>query len=83
MREHYPVSKLPEDLRQGLASDGEARVTVEEMIGSEGRDRRAHAMNWPAHVASLEELFCTAARATFASGREVDAYVRGSRDEWE
>jgi hypothetical protein len=28
VREHYPVSKLPEDLREGLDPDAKALVTV-------------------------------------------------------
>ena len=30
VRDHYPVNRLPEDLRHGLASDGEVRVTIEQ-----------------------------------------------------
>lgn len=30
VREHYPVSKLPEELRQGLEPNGSVTVTVEE-----------------------------------------------------
>jgi DNA-binding winged helix-turn-helix (wHTH) protein len=29
VRDHYPISKLPEDLREGLPPDGEARVVIE------------------------------------------------------
>ena len=28
VREHYPVSNLPEDLREGFGADASARVTI-------------------------------------------------------
>ncbi|MDO9417869.1 DUF349 domain-containing protein [Pararhizobium sp.] len=34
VREHYPVSSLPEDLREGLAMDGEVRIVIEEQVTS-------------------------------------------------
>lgn len=30
VREHYPASKLPPDLRQGLAADASVTVTIQE-----------------------------------------------------
>ena len=69
VRRHYPASKLPEELREGLPAD--ARVTVQvETETEQGKPM------------PLEELFAMA-RPVFASGEEVDAYVRSMRDEWD
>ena len=70
VRRHYPASKLPEELREGLPAD--ARVTVE----VEQEERR------PERVMTLEELFAMRL-PTFKSGEEVDDYVRSMRDEWD
>lgn len=69
VRHHYPVSKLPEDLREGLSSDAEVTVVLEE----EAVDERPM---------TLEQMFALS-RQTFASGKEVDDYVRAMRDEWD
>lgn len=73
VREHYPVSKLPADLRQGIAADASVRVTVEE----QANDRR---MSFAEIRASLEEARKNAPGVTV---EEAVARIRELRDEWE
>jgi hypothetical protein len=71
IREHYPASKLPEDLRVGV--DPAATVTVT-IVEEEARPAR--------RVMTLEEL--KALRAPpFRSAQEIDDDLRRDRDEWD
>jgi hypothetical protein len=67
VRQHYPVSRLPEDLRGGLAAD--AFVTV--VISTGG-----------AAQPSFRSLF-EALEPSRVSSDEAVARVRALRDEWE
>jgi hypothetical protein len=70
VKSNYPVSKLPEDLRDGVdpASTVTVTITVEEAR--------------PAHVLSLEEIFALR-QPPFRSKEEIDADIRRDRDEWD
>jgi len=72
IREHYPASKLPDDLREGVnpGSTVTVTVTVEESNGSESRRR------------SLVELLETARRAPPIDD-DPAARIRELRDEWD
>jgi hypothetical protein len=70
IREHYPASKLPEDLREGV--DLESTVTV--TVTVEG-------LNRPERVMSLEEIFA-ARQPPYRSAEEIVAGIRQLRDEW-
>ena len=68
VKEHYPASKLPEDLRAGVDPAATVTVTiVEEQRHSGG--------------VSLEEIFA-ARKPPFRSMDEIDADLRRQRDEW-
>ncbi len=71
-REHYPASKLPKDLREGVdpGSTVTVTVTVEESSNSENRRR------------SLVELLEAARRAP-PIGDDPVARIRELRDEWD
>jgi len=71
IREHYPASKLPEDLREGV--DPESTVTV--TVTVEGLKR-------PEHVMTLEEIFA-ARRPPYRSAEEIVGSIRQLRDEWD
>jgi hypothetical protein len=70
IREHYPVSKLPKDLREGLDPASDVTVTVEREENS------------PRDILTLEEIFA-ARKPPYRSAEEIDADVRRSRDEWD
>ncbi|MER8881546.1 hypothetical protein NKL07_12135 [Mesorhizobium sp. C280B] len=70
--EHYPASKLPDELRKGIAPSASVKVTVEEEA------------NRPLGREQLLELMRDAqANAPGTSLDEAVARVRALRDEWE
>ena len=74
VRDHYPVSRLPVDLRHGLAANGEVRVTIEQAevmqeAGSTGSG----------HFTQFRHL----TRENFKSAEDVDRYVATLRAEWD
>jgi hypothetical protein len=70
VKEHYPASKLPVELRQGIDPSGHVTVTVVEEEGP------------PEHVMTLEEIFATR-RPPYLTAAQIDAIIRRSRDEWD
>lgn len=69
IREHYPASKLPEDLRPSDNPNASVTVTIEE-------EKR------PEKVMTLDEIFSlTGFRRRSAA--EIDADIRKMRDEWD
>ncbi|MBI2715223.1 MAG: hypothetical protein HYX37_12340 [Rhizobiales bacterium] len=71
-REHYPASKLPEDLREGVdpGSTVTVTVTVEELKQSASRKK------------SLVDMLADARRLP-PIGDDPVARIRELRDEWE
>jgi hypothetical protein len=69
VREHYPASKLPEDLRTGVDPAATVAVTIVEEEKSE-------------KIATLEEVFASR-QPPFRSKEEIDADLRLQRDEWD
>jgi hypothetical protein len=70
VREHYPASRLPDDLRGDV--DPSSMVTV---IVAEEEKR-------PEKVMSLEEIFSLEGFRR-RSAEEIDADIRQMRDEWD
>jgi hypothetical protein len=70
IREHYPASRLPDDLRGDV--DPSSMVTV---IVAEEEQR-------PEKVMSLEEIFSLEGFRR-RSAEEIDADIRQMRDEWD
>ena len=70
IREHYPASRLPEDLRAGVDPSSTVTVTIVE------EDKR------PEKVMSLEEIFALR-RPPFRTAEEIDEDLRRQRDEWD
>jgi hypothetical protein len=70
VREHYPASKLPEDLRAGVDPSSTVTVTI---VEDEKR---------PEKVMSLDEIFAMR-RPPFRSAEEIDEDLRRQRDEWD
>jgi lipoate-protein ligase A len=69
--EHYPASKLPQELRKGIADGASVRVTIEEELRPLTRKE---------FLASLKEARRNAKGVTI---EEAVARVRELRDEWE
>ena len=70
IREHYPASKLPEDLRAGV--DPSATVTVTIVEEQKRREK----------VMTLDEIFALR-RPPFRTAEEIDEDLRRQRDEWD
>ncbi|MER9581766.1 hypothetical protein [Mesorhizobium sp. M0276] len=70
--EHYPASKLPDELREGIALSASVKVTIEDEAKQ------------PLGRKQLLELMRNAqANAVGTSLDEAVARVRALRDEWE
>jgi hypothetical protein len=70
IRENYPASRLPEDLRVGV--DPNATVTVTIVEEEKGPDK----------AVSLEEIWALRA-PPFRTAKEIDDDLRRQRDEWD
>jgi hypothetical protein len=70
VREHYPASKLPDDLRAGVDPSSTVTVTIVE------EEKR------PEKVMTLEEIFALR-RPPFRTAEEIDEDLRRQRDEWD
>ena len=70
VREHYPASKLPEDLRAGVDPSATVTVTIVE------EEKR------PEKVMSLEEIWALRT-PPFRTAKEIDDDLRRQRDEWD
>jgi hypothetical protein len=69
IRENYPASKLPEDLREGLDPSTTVTVTV--------------VQDTPSYQPmTLEEIFASR-RPPYRSAEEILASIRQLRDEWD
>jgi hypothetical protein len=69
VREHFPVTDLPESLREGLEASNTARVIVE-------ADPTLGETSKPFSLESLDAL----ARPRFTTENEIVDYVRLARD---
>ena len=69
-REHYPASKLPDDLRGQIDPSGHVTITIVEEEG-------------PRKAKSLEEIFASTKEFRIRSAAEIDASIRVQRDEWD
>lgn len=70
IKEHYPASKLPEDLRAGVNPTATVTVTIVEEE------------NLPERAMTLEEIFALR-RPPFRTAEEIEEDLRRRRDEWD
>lgn len=71
VKKHYPASKLPEDLREGIAPGGQVCITIEEE-------------RVPATADQLKAMIEEAQRhAKEGTIDDAVARVRALRDEWD
>lgn len=71
IRRHYPAAKLPEELRNEIAAGKTVTVTIE----VEDESARRSQFDWFSRFEHLR-------RNNFGSVEEVDAHIRGLRNEW-
>ena len=71
VKEHYPASRLPVDLREGV--DPAAIVTVT-VVEEEAKS--------PKKMMSVEEIWALRA-PPFRTAQEIDDNLRRDRDEWD
>jgi hypothetical protein len=69
-REHYPASKLPDDLRGQIDPAGRVTVTIVEEEA-------------PHRVRSFEEIFEDTKEFRTRTTAEITASIRAQRDEWD
>jgi hypothetical protein len=69
VREAYPASKLPKDLREGIDAGSSVKITVEELEP-------------PTEVLTLDEIFALR-RPPYRSKEDIDAEIRQLREEWD
>lgn len=70
IREHYPASKLPEELREGIDPTGMVTVTVTEEEGH------------PERPMTLEEILALR-QPPYRTAEEIDRSIRSERDAWD
>ena len=70
-KDHYPVDKLPDDLKPDLPAGSHVRITVE---AAEHR---------PETVMTLDEIFSAVPPEARLSKEEIDEHIRKERDAWD
>lgn len=83
VREHYPVEKLPEDLRQGLPAGGKVTVTLEDDAVSSDllKQQIDEILRNPKPMTLAEARALVGERGTTAE--EAVQRIRALRDEWD
>lgn len=85
VREHYPVSNLPEDLQKEFPGQDEVTLVLEAPVSSEQAREDALAL---AEIRKTGirggdfSRFKHLRRSNFRSSDEVEAHVNALRDEW-
>ncbi|MBB3773611.1 hypothetical protein FHS55_004253 [Angulomicrobium tetraedrale] len=81
VREHYPVEKLPEDLREGIEGTHVRVTLVTEVVpGSEADDRIDAILRNPQPM-TIEQARASVGRRGTTTDEAV-ARIRALRDEW-
>lgn len=70
VKEHYPASRLPEDLRAGVDPAATVTITIEQEAAL------------PSGVITLEEIWASRT-PPFRTAGEIDDELRRQRDEWD
>jgi hypothetical protein len=70
VREHYPASKLPEELREGIDPTGTVTVTIIEEDDQ------------PERPMTLEEILALR-QPPFRTAEEIDRSIERERDAWD
>ena len=91
VREHYPASKLPEELRQGFGPDATVKIVIEEEGEVDGRHvlRLADGDRISSDRSETVDELLEKIRAhkekygSTTSGDEAVQRIRALRDEWD
>ncbi|WP_438750940.1 hypothetical protein [Pararhizobium sp. O133] len=91
VREHYPVSSLPDDLREGLSLDAEVRIVIEVAEPEQDKEHFSGFVGFelPERVPMTAQEAVEAIRRYKALGRpsvdpdEAVSRIRKLRDEWD
>lgn len=78
VRDHYPVSKLPEDLRAGFEGQDEVRVTIDVEAP---RDDHAVTESGQRRV-TIGDLLALRT-PPFLTATQIDDHLSDLRDEWD
>ncbi len=74
--EHYPVSRLPDDLREAVGDAKEVTLTIEAEDKAESDALKTNkALGWFAKHQHIR-------RDNYKSTEEINEWVRSLRDEW-
>lgn len=76
VREHYPVEKLPEDLRESVADEERVRVVLESEAPEEASSSSSSGAG---HFSRWQHL----RRNHFDTPEEIVDHIRALRDEWD
>jgi hypothetical protein len=79
VREHYPVERLPEDLRGGLEGQATVTVTLEQEADQRNRDFAQQKTTLFAAIAEARASI----KGPGVTSDEAVARVRALRDEWD
>ena len=90
VREHYPVSKLPEDLRDGFEDQDFVNVIVDATDTLRQPASTVDEIAWPRPEENGEQSqfggqflkFRHLRRSNYRTIEEINDYVSGLRDEW-
>lgn len=82
VRENYPASKLPEDLRPTNDPNARVTVTIEEEPDELTVEEELSDIQRPKHIMTLEEIFAQR-RPPYRTKEEIDAAIRRDRDAWD
>lgn len=82
VREHYPVEKLPEDLRAEVEGLDTVTVTIDAEPEQQAGESRPGKASWPALLERLRALRASGEIEPVTS-EEAVARIRALRDEWD
>lgn len=75
VRQHYPASKLPADLRDAIGSAEQVTITIEQEEDAKRRDSDATQQSWYQRNKHIQ-------RDNYKTTEEINEYIRALRDEW-
>jgi hypothetical protein len=75
VREHYPASRLPADLRDAIGAAEQVTITIVTEEEGTRQDNGSNEQSWFERHKHIQ-------RDNYKTSEEVNDYVRSLRDEW-